>query len=217
MASSKGLKANKPTKFTGSRSCSEEFIQECNGYIQLTDPTASNASRIAFVLLYVKGPAPTAWKWQYCLSRKNQTDTFDEFKKRFFDLFGNPNKKANALTKLERHIQGRKSLEQYVTEFQVLVTETGLMEEDYLICHLVLGLNERLKDKMAMNGDPLWSLDKHVSQLRSWQSAWDTYQGLMSRQTLSPGVLMDIDRKKSTTICTQNLPKLTPDEKERMQ
>jgi len=66
-------------------------------------------------------------------------------RKRFFDLFGNPNKKANALTKLERHIQDGSSLEQYVTEFQVLVTETGLMEEDYLICHLVLGLNERLK------------------------------------------------------------------------
>ena len=142
MASSKGLKANKPTEFTGSRSRSEEFIQECEGYIQLTDPTASNTSRVAFVLSYVKGPALTAWKRQYCLSGKHQTDVFDEFKKRFFDLFGDPNKKANALTKLERHIQGRKSLEQYITEFQVLVAETGLKEEDYLVRCLVLGLNE---------------------------------------------------------------------------
>src|SRR5882762_2395827 len=107
MASSKGLKANKPTEFTSSRSCSKEFIQECDGYIQLTNPTASNASRIVFILSYVKGPAPTAWKRQYCLSRKNQTNTFDKFKKRFFDSFGDPNKKANALTKLECHIQGR--------------------------------------------------------------------------------------------------------------
>jgi len=142
MASSKGLKANKLTEFTGSCSRSKEFIQECDGYIQLTDPTTSNASHIAFVLSYVKGPTPMAWKWQYCLSGKTQVNTFDEFKKRFFDSFGNPNKKANTLTKLECHIQGRKSLEQYVTEFQVLVTETGLTEEDYLIHHLVLGLNE---------------------------------------------------------------------------
>jgi len=106
MASSKGLKANKPTEFTGSCTRSEEFIQECNGYIQLTDSTASNASRIAFVLLYVKGPTPTAWKQQYSLSKKDQSDTFDEFKKRFFDSFGDPNKKANTLTKLEHHIQG---------------------------------------------------------------------------------------------------------------
>jgi len=142
MASSKGLKANKPTEFTGSRSQSEEFIQECDGYIQLTNPTASNASCIAFVLSYVKGPAPTAWKWQYCLSGKHQTDTFDEFKKPFFDSFGDLNKKANTLTKLECHIQGRKSLEQYITEFQVLITKTGLKEEDYLIRRLVLGLNK---------------------------------------------------------------------------
>ena len=90
------------------------------------------------------------------------------------------------------------------------------MEEDYLVRHLVLSLNEQLKDKMAMNGDPLWSLDKHISQLRSWQSAWDTYQGLMPHQTLSPGVPMDVDHKKSTTIHMQNLPKLTPNEKECM-
>jgi len=157
-----------------------------------------------------------AWKWQYCLSKKDQSDTFVEFKAQFFKSFGNPNKKANALTKLEHHIQGQKSLEQYVTEFQVLVAETGLMEEDYLIRRLVLGLNDRLKDKMATNGDPLWLLDKHISQLCSWQSAWDTYQGLMPRQTLSPCVPMDINHKKSTTVRTQNLPKLTPDEKERM-
>src|SRR5882762_4491979 len=216
MALSKGLKANKPTEFTGSHSRSEEFIQECDGYIQLTDPTASNASRIAFILSYVKGPAPMAWKQQYCLSAKHQTDTFNKFKKRFFDSFGDPNKKANALTKLEHHIQGRKSLEQYVTEFQVLVAETGLTEEDYLVRRLVLSLNEQLKDKMATNGDPLWLLDKHISQLCSWQSAWDTYEGLMPRQTLSPGVPMDVDCKKLTTVRMQNLPKLTPDEKERM-
>src|SRR5882762_5958721 len=69
---------------------------------------------------------------------------------------------------------------------------------------------------MATNGDPLWSLDKHISQLRSWQSAWDTYQGLMPHQTLSPGIPMDVDCKKSTTIWMQNLLKLTPEEKDCM-
>jgi len=41
---------------------SEEFLQECETYIELTEPTASDRRRIAFVLTYLKGPAPSRGK-----------------------------------------------------------------------------------------------------------------------------------------------------------
>jgi len=101
-ATKTGLKANKPTEFTGSYTKSEEFLQECETYIDLTEPSASDRAKIAFILTYLKGPAPSAWKWQYIISTYNRTDTFDEFKARFNAAYGNPNKKSNALTKLEQ-------------------------------------------------------------------------------------------------------------------
>jgi len=56
--------------------------------------------------------------------------------------YGDPNKKSNALIKLERLFQGRHPFEQYLTDFLILKAETGLKEESYLIHQLVSGLNE---------------------------------------------------------------------------
>jgi len=102
-----GLKANKPTEFTGSYTKSEEFLQECETYIELTKPTTSDRAKIAFVLTYLKGPAPSAWKRQYIISTYNQTDSLARFKEHFNAAYGDPNKKSNALTKLERLYQGK--------------------------------------------------------------------------------------------------------------
>src|SRR5882724_10658521 len=83
-----GLKANKPMEFMGSYTKSEEFLQECETYIELTEPAALDRARIAFVLTYLKGPAPSAWKRQYIVSTYNQTDSFARFKERFNAAYG---------------------------------------------------------------------------------------------------------------------------------
>jgi len=137
-----GLKANKPTEFMGSYTKSEEFLQECETYIELTEPMASDRAKIAFVLTYLKGPVPSAWKRQYIISTYNRTDAFNEFKACFNAAYGDPNKKSNTLTKLEHLFQGRYPFEQYLADFLILKAETGLKEESYLILRLVSGLNE---------------------------------------------------------------------------
>jgi len=119
-AAKSGLKANKPTEFMGSYQKSEEFLQECETYIELTEPSASDRARIAFILTYLKGPAPSTWKRQYIISTYNRMDTFDEFKKCFNMAYGDPNKKSTALTKLERLYQGKRPFEQYLADFLIL-------------------------------------------------------------------------------------------------
>jgi len=128
-----GLKANKPTEFTGSYAKSEEFLQECEIYIDLTDLTALDKAKIAFVLTYLKGPTPSVWKRQYVISGLNLLDSFSKFKKHFNEAYGDPNKKSNAVMKLECLFQGRCLFEQYLADFLILKAETGLMEEGYLI------------------------------------------------------------------------------------
>jgi len=126
----------------GSYMKSEEFLQECKTYIKLTEPTASDRAKIAFILTYLKGPAPSAWKRQYIISTFNRMDSFAKFKMCFDAAYGDPNKKSNALTKLECLFQGRCPFEQYLADFLILKAKTGLQEESYLIRELVSGLNE---------------------------------------------------------------------------
>jgi len=141
-AAKTGLKANKPTGFTGSYAKSEEFLQECETYIELTEPTASDRAKIAFILTYLKGPAPSAWKRQYIISTYNQTDSFSKFKERFNAAYGDPNKKSNTLTRLECLFQGKRPFEQYLADFLILKAKTGLKDESYLIHRLITRLNE---------------------------------------------------------------------------
>ena len=126
----------------GSYTKSEEFLQECEIYIELTNPTALDRAKITFILTYLKGPAPSTWKRQYVISTFNHTDSYAEFRTRFNAAYSNPNKKSNTLTKLEHLFQGRHPFEQYLTDFLILKAKTSLKEESYLIRRLVTGLND---------------------------------------------------------------------------
>jgi len=62
-------------------------------------------------------------------------------------------------------------------------------------------------------GKSTWDLQTHIDTLREWETSHQSYQGFthfQPRQSLSQGVPMDVDKKKSTTVRAQNLPKLTP-------
>ena len=62
-------------------------------------------------------------------------------------------------------------------------------------------------------GKATWDLQKHIDELHEWESSHNIYQGFtpfQPKHSLSQGVPMDVDKKKSTTVRTQNLPKLTP-------
>jgi len=96
-------------EFTGSYMKSEEFLQECETYIDLTEPSASDRAKIALSSPISK-VLPLRLERQYIVSTYNRTDTFDEFKARFNAAYGDPNKKSNALTKLERLYQGKRPL-----------------------------------------------------------------------------------------------------------
>jgi len=190
-AAKSGLKANKPMEFTGSYTKSEEFLQECETYIKLTESSASDRAKIAFILTYLKGPAHPPGKRQYIILTYNRTDTFDKFKACFNAAYGDPNKKSNALTKLERLYQGKQPFEQYLADFLILKAETGLKDESYLTRRLVTGLNERLRLKMMTMGKATWDLQKHIDELREWETSHNTYQGFtpfQPKHSLSQGV-----------------------------
>jgi len=119
-----------------------------------------------------------------------------------------PTKKSNALTKLERLYQGKRPFEQYLADFLILKAESGLKDESYLTRRFVNGLNERLRLKTMTMGKSTW-IFKHTSIRSANGKRPSVYQGFtpfQPRQSLSQGVPMDVDKKKSTTVRTQNLP-----------
>jgi len=112
-----------------------------------------------------------------------------------------PTKKSNALTKLERLYQGKRPFEQYLADFLILKAESGLKDESYLTRRFVNGLNERLRLKTMTMGKSTWDLQTHIDTIREWKRPISLTKGFtpfQPRQSLSQGVPMDVDKKKST-------------------
>ena len=72
---------NQPTPFTGDRTKIENFIQECNVYLNINDTIYNtDAVKIAFVLSFITAGEAQKWKEQYIHSiTSNSRMTFPMF------------------------------------------------------------------------------------------------------------------------------------------
>jgi len=137
-----GLKANKPTEFMGSYTKSEEFLQECETYIELTESSASDRAKIAFILTYLKGPAPSAWKGSISSQLTIERTPSMSLNNASMWLMVIQTKSLTPSLSSSDFFQGKHPFEQYLADFLILQAETGLQDKSYLIRRLVTGLNE---------------------------------------------------------------------------
>ena len=122
---------NKLTPFNGDRRKIITFIQECCMYLQINKRIyTTNEDKVAFVLSYMMEKEALKWKQTYLCSIINDEGeiifpTFKQFISILNHYFKPANWTRDAAHQFKILKQGKKTAEEVIMEFQLLVAEAG--------------------------------------------------------------------------------------------
>lgn len=179
------MKFAKPDDFYGDSGKVDTFLRQCHTYF-IPFPNATDQTKIAFALLYMKGPVAGRWadRQHEAIqnSEPNAIQVWDGpggFVGCFKDIFGDPDRQATARHKLALLRQGSKTAEQFIIDFEVLEAEANL-GDGALVEHFKKGLLPRLVERIfGLETLPTtlreWKdyarrFDRHHRQFLEWQS-----------------------------------------------
>jgi len=149
----------KPTPFNGDRTRIKDFLQECYLYLEVNkDVYDTKEKKIRFILSYMNTKEAAMWKKQFVteITGVNGTMTFPTYQD-FIDKvqgdFKQEDKVRSATNQLENLQQGKRTAEELVTEFRLLVgkanlTDTTDSDNNYLIRMFQKALNPRLANRI---------------------------------------------------------------------
>ena len=149
---------NQPTPFTGDRNKIENFVQECDVYLNINQGIYdNNATKIAFVLSFITAGEAQKWKEQFIRSITNNQlmtfPTFGEFMTKLQDAFKVVNPIDMAMQKLVILQQGNRPIEELIMDFRLLIGDARLSTDSpsdqiHLIKMFMTYLNLQLKKKV---------------------------------------------------------------------
>jgi hypothetical protein len=166
---------NKPTPFTGDRKTVEIFLLECQVYLQTNRRIyTTDEDRIAFILSYMNEKEALRWKQTYLRSLINDDGeiiypTTKDFIKLLMHYFKPADQARDATHQLNLLKQGKKSAEEIITEFRLLVSQAGYSAETptdhlHLIEKLQRVLNTSLVKKIMLSDNPPTTIDGWVEK-----------------------------------------------------
>jgi len=155
----KELALNKPTPFDGSRTRVKDFLQECYLYLEVNkDVYDSNEKKIGFILSYMSEKEAALWKKQFITTITDAQGsmtflTYTTFITKVRDDFKQEDEVRSAANQLEALRQGKKTAEELVTEFKLLVGKAALTDSTtsdhvHLIRMFQRALNPRLANRI---------------------------------------------------------------------
>jgi len=127
----KEIRINKPTPFDGNRKKIESFIQECKVYLHINKKVYStDEAKIAFILSYMNKDEAQKWKMTFLREITNKEGelvfpTIKEFINGLAEYFSPVNLMQDAAHQLALLKQGKKTAEEIVTEFRLLIAQAG--------------------------------------------------------------------------------------------
>lgn len=131
----KEIGINKPTPFDGDRKKVHSFIQECKVYLAINRKVyATDEAKVAFVLSFMTEKEALKWKETYLTSITNEEgDIIFPTIKKFWELIDEYFKPADwvqdATNKLSILKQGKRPVEELVTEFRLLAAQAGMTND----------------------------------------------------------------------------------------
>lgn len=153
------LRPSAPSNFDGERSQGRAFINTCLLYFSLCpEQFPDNARKIHWVLTFFKSGRASTWAARVMReelsSSQAKWNTWDQFYQDFEEAFCPLHEQTAALTKLEsdKYFQGRRSVEDYVDEFQDLILDAGYKDGLAVVMKFRRGLDPRIQDRIAEMG-----------------------------------------------------------------
>jgi hypothetical protein len=125
--------SKKPTPFDGNRKEVNSFLLECELYMDMNETAFTNdKQKIGFVLSYMTEKEARLWKEQYIgslrdiVTRRINYPTYEKFIETFQESFSSVDSQQEAMNELSQLKQGKKTAEEHIIEFRLLVGKAGL-------------------------------------------------------------------------------------------
>ena len=140
----KKLKMNTLTSFSDDRKKLDNFIMECDIYLQMNKGVYdTDKKKIIFVLSYIKDGTAKAWKQSFWTMVKDDNDfgSYSHFKKGLRDSFSPVNKKGDAITKMVTSTMVGGTADKYIHQFIRWTAKSGVTNDLPLIKWFIASLN----------------------------------------------------------------------------
>ena len=162
----KEIKLGTPTPYDGNRDNLDDFLMEVEMYIQINDKIYdTDKKKIIFALSYMKEGTAGPWKQNFWATEKldDQTApwTWTRFKDTLKASFAPPDRPGEALTLLITERQGNRTVDEFIAEFKINASQSGLKEDLSLIKWFSVGINPQLARKIR-------ELERVPSTIQEW-------------------------------------------------
>ena len=158
----KEININKPKDFTGDRTKVRSFLQDCISYMHLNRHIYDHdEAKVAFVLSFLNDKEAEKWKETYrsgFITEDGDINypTFKTFITDFTNYFRPINQVMVANSKIATLRQGKRTVEEYVTEFRLLSSLAGMTSNSaadnlHLINYFRRGLHPAISRKIALS------------------------------------------------------------------
>ena len=195
--SNKEIGINKPTAFDGSRKKVETFIQECRLYLQVNKKIyATDEAKVAFFLSFMTEKEALKWKQTFLRSITNDDGemnfpTIKDFVGLLNSYFKPTNQTQDAAHQLALLKQGKKTAEEIVTEFRLLISQAGYSSDTpsdhlHLIEKLQNVLNPALVKKIMLMDSPPTTIEGWVDKAILIDSQYRMTMDVLGRKTSDP-------------------------------
>ena len=158
-----------PEKYSGDRGKFRAVRNACQLYFSLQPRTFSlEATKVGFVISLLLGE-PQSWAHRLLEEGSPHLNSLRSFFEAMTQLYDDPQRSSTAEAALHVLQQGRRPVEDYVTDFRRLSSDTS-WNEAALRYQFRLGLSEGLKDELARVGVPnaLEDLISQAIQIDRW-------------------------------------------------
>ena len=204
----KEIGINKPTPFDGDRKKVESFIQECRVYLQVNKAVYNtDEARIAFILSFMKEKEALKWKLTFLRSITNADGDLvfpstKEFMDYIADYFTPTLQTQEAIHQLALLKQGKKTAEEIVTEFRLLIAHAGYTVQTpsdhlHLIEKLQKVLNPSLVKKIMLLDNPPTTIDEWVRRAITIDGQYRMTMDVLNRK-MNDGRSKNDDKKDHT-------------------
>ncbi|KAG2021239.1 hypothetical protein CC2G_006493 [Coprinopsis cinerea AmutBmut pab1-1] len=127
---------NPPSPFTGKKEDLNTFLKDVKLYLKVNKHIyTDDDSKITYLLSFLKGDEASAWKEAWLRSKETESDielgTWKDFVAIFKQAFTPINEQEDALQRLKTMTQGKKTAEEHVADFKIVLSKTNLLSKDH--------------------------------------------------------------------------------------
>jgi hypothetical protein len=194
-----------PPDFDGERSKGQAFLNSCQMYFRLCpDDFEDEQTKIMWAMSYMKTGRAAKWtarilQWEQnpenadCNRFFDWSDFRDEFRKEFTPAHS----ESTAISRLEStsYFQRARSLDDYLDEFQDLITDSGYTDPKTVVVKFRRGLNTQIQNAIATmvtgrpsdaDADAWYSMARVVEQNRATNEAFGFSQRVPTQTAARP-------------------------------